>query len=80
VCDSKKFFYDCYAGEAGSIHDACLFRRSELGQNLGNRQFPQNGHLIGDSAYPLVKQLLVQFFFSKRVLAAEHTANNIVFM
>jgi hypothetical protein len=61
VCDSKKFFYDCYAGEAGSIHDACLFRRSELGQNLGNRQFPQNGHLIGDSAYPLLTQLLVKF-------------------
>ncbi|KAJ8910340.1 hypothetical protein NQ315_004539 [Exocentrus adspersus] len=61
TCDSKKRFIDCYSGEAGSIHDACLFRRSELGNNLLGLNIPQDGHLLGDSAYPLLNRLMVPF-------------------
>lgn len=61
ICNHKKKFLDVYAGEAGSIHDACLFRRSQFGQTLVNRQWPQDLHLIGDSAYPLHINLLVPF-------------------
>lgn len=61
ICDSKKRFLDCYAGEAGSIHDACLLRRSDFGQTLPNRVWPQDRHLIGDAAYPLSMKILVPF-------------------
>ncbi|KAJ8935703.1 hypothetical protein NQ314_012680 [Rhamnusium bicolor] len=61
VCDEKKMFIDWYAGEVGSIHDACLFRRSELGRRFGDLQFPQDGHLLGDSAYSLTTKLLVPY-------------------
>ncbi|KAJ8931288.1 hypothetical protein NQ314_015820 [Rhamnusium bicolor] len=54
-------FIDCYAGEVGSIHDACLFRRSDLGRRFGDLQFPQDGHLLGDSAYSLTTKLLVPY-------------------
>ncbi|XP_017477475.1 PREDICTED: putative nuclease HARBI1 [Rhagoletis zephyria] len=30
ICNEKLEFIDCYAGEAGSIHDSCLFRRSKV--------------------------------------------------
>lgn len=36
VCDEKMRFIDCYAGEAGSIHDSCLFRRSSLFRKISN--------------------------------------------
>jgi hypothetical protein len=61
VCDDQKLFLDCYAGEAGSIHDACMFRRSDLGRTLDTLNFPQNSHLIGDSAYQLHYKLIVPF-------------------
>lgn len=58
VCDDKKFFIDCYAGEAGSVHDACLFRRSQISRTL---VLPPEGHLLGDCAYTLTTKLLVPF-------------------
>lgn len=61
ICDGKKQFLGCYAGEAGSIHDACLFRRSEIGRQFGVLQLPQDSHLIGDSAYPLGTKLMVPY-------------------
>lgn len=61
ICDNKRKFLDVYAGEAGSIHDACLFRRSPFGQTIDNRPWPQDQHLIGDCAYPLLMKLLVPF-------------------
>lgn len=30
VCDHELMFTDCYAGEVGSVHDACVLRRSDL--------------------------------------------------
>ncbi|KAK5639435.1 hypothetical protein RI129_011927 [Pyrocoelia pectoralis] len=61
ICDDKQLFMDCYAGEAGSIHDACMFRRSEIGRTLDGLDLPNNGHFLGDSAYPLKIKLLVPF-------------------
>lgn len=60
ICDHEYKFIDCYAGEAGSIHDACMFRRSYVGQNLNNLEF-NGGHLLADSAYPLGNRILVPY-------------------
>lgn len=63
ICDTKKLFLDAYAGEAGSIHDARLFRKSDIYQRIRNNsiQFPFDSHLIGDLAYPLSDSLMVEF-------------------
>lgn len=61
VCNRDNLFIDVYAGEPGSIHDANLFTKSDLYQRIDNMEFPNDGHLIGDLAYPLSKKLLVGF-------------------
>ena len=64
VCDHKLLFTDCYIGEAGSVHDACVFRRSDLWKHmyLGTvEMFPDDTHILGDAAYPLADNLLVPF-------------------
>jgi hypothetical protein len=44
-------FIDCYTGEAGSVHDATVFRRSNICGRIPNINFPDHFHLIGDAAY-----------------------------
>ncbi|XP_053592986.1 uncharacterized protein LOC128667346 [Microplitis demolitor] len=63
VCDHNKLFIDVYAGQPGSIHDATLFKKSDLYERIQRNEvnFPDNSHMIGDLAYPLCSYLLVGF-------------------
>lgn len=63
VCDNKQLFIDVYAGEAGSIHDMTLFKRSDLYHRIINNEisFYNDAHLIGDLAYKLQTYLIVGF-------------------
>lgn len=48
----------------GRMHDARVFRQSELFAQLNradNPLLPPNMHLLGDSAYPLMKNLMTPF-------------------
>lgn len=53
-------FLDVSVGWPGSMHDAPIFRRSGLGQRL-DKEGLQPYHILGDSAYPLKKYLVVPF-------------------
>lgn len=55
VCNDRLLVTDLYVGEAGSLHDARVFRRSPLCRNLLLREdmLSPGEHIIGDSAYPL---------------------------
>jgi hypothetical protein len=77
VCDDRLLFTDCYAGEVGSIHDACMLRRSEVHEKMmcTNPPFPNNSHLIGDLAYPLNRHLLVAFKNTGRLSRREMLFN-----
>ncbi|KAF4528919.1 hypothetical protein B566_EDAN012619 [Ephemera danica] len=60
-CDSDMKFTHCYAGEVGSVHDARVFRKSEVHDFATRRSatyFPQHTHIIGDLAYPCLPTLL----------------------
>ncbi|KAI4466225.1 hypothetical protein MML48_3g00014803 [Holotrichia oblita] len=59
ICDSSIKFTHVYVGEAGSIHDACLFRRSDLHPQINN--LSPNQRLIGDAAYPLSTKVMTPF-------------------
>lgn len=63
VCTADMRFTDCYAGEVGSVHDACVFKRSDLHGRMmtDSSMFPANSHIIGDAAYPLMGNLLVPY-------------------
>jgi hypothetical protein len=61
IASPDMLFIDCYAGEAGSVHDATVFRRSNICGRIPNINFPDQFHLIGDAAYPLLPHLMVPY-------------------
>ncbi len=66
VCDNDLNVRDLYVGEAGSLHDARVFRRSPLCRNiLFTENFMSRGeYIIGDSAYMLLDRV--------RIIYCEH--------
>lgn len=53
VADHKKRFIDVCCGEAGSIHDARLLKKSKLYEKVYTNEINLgNYYLIGDAAYP----------------------------
>ncbi|KYN21843.1 PREDICTED: putative nuclease HARBI1 [Trachymyrmex cornetzi] len=63
ICDSRDLFTHCYAGQAGSVHDARVFRNSSVAGFLESPEqyFPNDSHLIGDAAYAIHLHLMVPF-------------------
>ena len=60
-CDSKRRFCNIHAGLPGSWHDARAFRHTAVATALAENPhalLPAGTHIIGDSAYPLLPQLL----------------------
>jgi hypothetical protein len=63
VCDSERLFTDVYIGEVGSVHDATVFKRSDLYEKMmsGELGLNEHQHIIGDKAYPISSFLLVPY-------------------
>ncbi|XP_071580767.1 putative nuclease HARBI1 [Temnothorax nylanderi] len=62
VCDHTRLFTHVYVGNVGSVHDARVFRLSGLQNYIADpAKFPNDSHLIGDAAYPLLTQLMVPY-------------------
>lgn len=78
MCDSKKLFLDVFTGIPGSVHDAKLFKFSDLYSRINNHDvaFPNNSHLIGDLAYPLSTKLLVGFKNTGNLTALQKNYNH----
>lgn len=60
VCDDKKAFINIFVGSPGRVHDARVFRTSQLYEQLNQHVPPLSPtqHLIGDAAYPLLPFLM----------------------
>ncbi|CAH1373259.1 unnamed protein product [Tenebrio molitor] len=80
VCDHRRLFTDVYAGEAGSIHDYTLYKRSDLYSGIRNREltFHDNNHIVGDLAYKLETHLLVGFKNNRNITQREKNFNYIL--
>ncbi|XP_031328585.1 putative nuclease HARBI1 [Photinus pyralis] len=62
VCDHNCSFTDCFIGFPGSVHDARVFSKSGMQERCNNDQFfPNDSHILGDSAYPLSQHVLVPY-------------------
>ncbi|XP_050517687.1 putative nuclease HARBI1 [Diabrotica virgifera virgifera] len=63
VCDENGVFIDVNIGRPRRMHDARVFRLSEIYEYLTreNSILPANLHLIADSAYPLLLNLMKPF-------------------
>ncbi|KAI4471245.1 hypothetical protein MML48_1g05040 [Holotrichia oblita] len=59
VCDHNRKIRDVFVGNPGSVHDARVFRNSPIGNTLEEKcgQY----FLLGDSAYPLKRNLMTPF-------------------
>lgn len=80
VCDHKMLFTDIYAGEAGSIHDYTLFKRSDLYQRIlgGQVSFYDDSHMVGDLAYKLSTYLLTNYKQNRNINQLEKNYNTIL--
>ncbi|KAG5874140.1 hypothetical protein JTB14_015060 [Gonioctena quinquepunctata] len=63
VCDHKCMFTHVYIGNCGSVHNQIVLRLSGVSDYLNNpvTYFPEDCHLIADSAYIIHRHLLVPF-------------------
>jgi len=64
IVDSRRKFVNCYVGWPGSVHDARVFANSEIGVVMRESpmdKFPEETCILGDSAYPLLPQLLTPY-------------------
>ncbi|MGH0138321.1 UNVERIFIED_CONTAM: hypothetical protein FKN15_000375 [Acipenser sinensis] len=62
VCDHEMTFIDASAGWPDSVHDARVFRNSQISTVMENQQILHpDGHVLGDSAYPLETHLLTPY-------------------
>ncbi|XP_051156252.1 putative nuclease HARBI1 isoform X1 [Leptopilina boulardi] len=81
ICNAKKKFVDVFAGQCGSMHDARVWRRSYINQEINNdpdRYCPENRHIIGDTAYPLRRHLLTPFKDNGHLTPAEINYNKVL--
>lgn len=64
VCDASYVFLDVFVGFPGSVHDARVFYNSPLGIKARENPellFPNNTHILGDSAYKCTNYLLTPY-------------------
>ncbi|XP_011313338.1 putative nuclease HARBI1 [Fopius arisanus] len=61
VCNDKLEFIHCCAGLPGSVHDMRGFKYSGIQQRYAEEYFPEDTHLLGDSAYTLQKKLITPY-------------------
>jgi len=64
ICDYKLKFIDVFTGICGSVHDARVWRLSDIRTLIvqdKNRYFQNKYHLLADSAYPLSKYMLTPY-------------------
>ncbi len=77
-CDSQRRFCHISVGHPGSWHDARAFHLMEVGRVLEedpHSLVPQGMHIIGDSAYPLLPQLMKPYRDNGHLTARQRRFN-----
>ncbi|KAL2088075.1 hypothetical protein ACEWY4_016903 [Coilia grayii] len=77
-CDSRRWFCHVTAGHPGSWHDARAFRHTAVATALAEEPsslVPEGMHIIGDSAYPLLPQLMKPYRDNDHLTARQRGFN-----
>ncbi|XP_008210259.1 putative nuclease HARBI1 [Nasonia vitripennis] len=61
ICNDRLEFIHCYVGLPRSVHDMRVFKYSGVQQRFNSQCFPQNSHLLGDSAYSIQNHVMVPY-------------------
>ena len=79
-CDHEMFFTNCYCGWPGSVHDSRVLRNSDIFYSASNRHddfFPNNSHLLGDTAYPLQTWIMTPYKDNGHLTEQQKTYNHL---
>ncbi|KAM9804078.1 LOW QUALITY PROTEIN: putative nuclease HARBI1 [Neosynchiropus ocellatus] len=77
-CDGERCFCHVDVGHPGSWHDALAFRHTDLAQALEDNPsllVPEGWHIIADSAYPLLPQLMKPYRDNGHLTAQQKVCN-----
>ncbi|XP_071632700.1 putative nuclease HARBI1 [Temnothorax longispinosus] len=74
VVNHNMKFIDVFVGYPGSVHDARVFRNSPIRNDL-RELCGDNYYLLGDSAYPCLKQLIVPYRDNGHLTRAQRNFN-----
>lgn len=61
ICDYKKRFIDIFVGIPGKVHDARVFKMSDISNLLPDICNVNKYHILGDGAYPIRPWLLIPY-------------------
>jgi len=75
VCTHDLQFIDVSTAWPGSMHDARIYRRSQLSDMLNSDTVGSEFHILGDSAYPLEVRLMVPFRDNGHLSPVQKTFN-----
>ncbi|XP_024884070.1 putative nuclease HARBI1 [Temnothorax curvispinosus] len=78
ICNHKMKFIDVFTGICGSVHDARVWRLSDIKNAIDHdrdRYFPQHNHLLADSAYPLSYYMLTPYRDNGHLNNMQHNYN-----
>ncbi|XP_018402145.1 PREDICTED: putative nuclease HARBI1 [Cyphomyrmex costatus] len=81
MCDSDMKFVDCFVGYPGLVHDARIFRNSDIYhlicENV-NKYFPGNEFILADKAYPVLKWCIPPYIDRGNLTRAQRHFNESV--
>jgi len=78
ICNHKMKFIDVFTGICGSVHDARVWRLSDIKNMIDHdveRYFPHHGHLLADSAYSLSYYMLTPYRDNGHLNDMQHNYN-----
>ncbi|XP_071576918.1 putative nuclease HARBI1 [Temnothorax nylanderi] len=64
ICDANLKFTDCYTGYPSSVHDARIFRNSDIYHSIRQnpeKYFPHDEFILADKAYPTLKWCITPY-------------------
>lgn len=81
ICDANLRFINIFTGMCGSVHDARVWGLSDIKAAIEEnkeRYFPNNSHILGDTAYGLISYLMVPYKDYGNMTAAQRNFKTIL--
>lgn len=81
ICDASLKFIDCYAGYPSSVHDAKIFRNSNIYHSIHlnpEKYFPHSEFILADKAYPTLKWCITPYMNQGNLTRQQENFNTLV--
>lgn len=81
ICNASLKFIDCYAGYPSSVHDAKIFRNSNIYHSIHlnpEKYFPHSEFILADKAYPTLKWCITPYMNRGNLTRQQENFNTLV--